>query len=94
MLNTMDTVTTYIGLANGKATEINPFHESLNTKGIGMQFVLTKNVVVPLIFCVLLYVCLKIVTGHYRIPYYTILIGLTIFYLAVVINNLKVIYKL
>jgi len=94
VLNSLDTVTTFVGLTNGKATEINPFHTSLNMKGIDMQFVLIKNVVVPLIFCVFLYACLKVVTGHYKIPYYTILIGLTIFYLAVVINNLKVIYKL
>ena len=94
VLNGLDTVTTFIGLTNGKATEINPFHKSLNTEGIQTQFVLIKNLVVPLIFCVFLHACLKVVTGHYRIPYYTILMGLTIFYLAVVINNLKVIYKL
>ena len=94
VLNGLDTVTTFIGLTNGKAIEINPFHKSLNMKGIGTQFVLIKNVIVPLIFCIFLYACLKVVTGHYRIPYYTLLMGLTIFYLAVVINNLKVIYKL
>ena len=93
-LNILDTATTVVGLANGKATEINPFHKSLNSKGISLQFVLIKNVVVPLIFCVLLYSCLKVVTGQHRIPYYTILIGLIIFYLAVVMNNLKVINKL
>jgi len=94
VLNVFDTVTTVVGLANGKATEINPFHKSLNSKGISLQFVLIKNVVVPLIFCVLLYACLKVVTGQYRIPYYTTLMGLIIFYLAVVMNNLKVINKL
>jgi len=94
VLNILDTATTFVGLANGKATEINPFHKTLNSKGISPQFVLIKNVVVPLIFCVLLYACLKVVTGQYRIPYYTILIGLIIFYLAVVMNNLKVINKL
>jgi len=93
MLNIMDTVTTYIGLTNGKATEVNPFHKSLNTKGIRTQFVLVKNVVVPLIFCVFFYACLKVVTGYYRTPYYAILIGLIIYYLAVVINNVNVIYK-
>jgi len=94
VLNSLDTVTTFIGLANGKATEINPFHKSLNSKGIRLQFVLIKNAVVPLIFCVLLYACFKFVTGQYRIPYYTIFIGLIIFYLTVVISNLKVIDKL
>ena len=94
VLNSLDTVTTFIGLATGKATEINPFHKSLNSKGINLQFVLIKNIVVPLIFCILLYSCLKIITGQYRIPYYTILIGLIVFYLAVVINNLKVMNKL
>ena len=93
VLNSLDTVTTFIGLANGKATETNPFHKSLNLKGIRLQFVLIK-IVVPLIFCVLLYACLKVITGQYRIPYYTILIGLITFYLAVIINNLKVINKL
>ena len=93
VLNSLDTVTTFIGLANGKATEINPFHKSLNSKGMRLQFVLIKNVV-PLIFCVLLYACLKFVTGQYRIPYYTILIGLIIFYLTVIVNNLRVINKL
>ena len=93
VLNSLDTVTTFIGLANGKATETNPFQKSLNLKGIRLQFVLIKNVV-PLIFCVLLYACLKVITGQYRIPYYTILIGLITFYLAVIINNLKVINKL
>ncbi|MCZ2809240.1 MAG: DUF5658 family protein [Candidatus Bathyarchaeota archaeon] len=93
-LNGLDTVTTFIGLSSGTATEMNPFHQSLTMKGIDLQFVLIKNVVVPLIFCVFLFACLKVVTGHYRIPYYTTLIGLSIFYLVVVINNLKVICKL
>lgn len=94
VLNSLDTVTTLIGLANGKAIEINPFHKSLNVKGTPLQFVLIKNVVVPLIFCASLYACLKVVTGQYRIPYYTILVGLITFYLVVIINNLKVIDKL
>ena len=94
VLNSLDTVTTLIGLANGKATETNPFHKSLNSKGTRLQFVLIKNIVVPLIFCASLYACLKVITGQYRIPYYTILIGLITFYLAVIINNLKVINKL
>ena len=94
VLNSLDTVTTFIGLANGKATEINPFNKSLNSKGMRLQFVLIKNIVVPLIFCASLYACPKVVTGQYRIPYYTILVGLITFYLAVIINNLKVINKL
>lgn len=94
VLNSLDTVTTLIGLANGKAIEINPFHKSLDFKGTRLQFVLIKNVVVPLIFCASLYACLKVVTGQYRIPYYTILVGLITFYLVVIINNLKVINKL
>ena len=94
VLNILDTVTTFTGLTSGKAIEMNPFHKSLNVKGMDAQFVLMKNVVVPLIFCTLLHVCLKVVTGHYRLPYYAILVGLTVFYLAVVFNNLVVIYKL
>ena len=94
VLNCLDTIITFIGLTNGKATEINPFHKSLNVKGTPLQFVLIKNIVVPLIFCASLYACLKVFTGQHRTPYYTILVGLITFYLAVIINNLKVINKL
>lgn len=94
VLNILDTITTFEGLTSGKAIEMNPFHTSLNVKGMDAQFVLMKNVIVPLIFCNLLIAYLKVVTGHYRIPYYAILMGLTVFYLAVVLNNLLVINKL
>lgn len=94
LLNSFDTVTTFMGLTSGKAVEINPIHESLNISGISFEFILMKNLVVPLVFCVSLYACLRVVTGRYRIPYYAILIGLIIYYLIVVINNLKVINEL
>jgi hypothetical protein len=87
MLNILDTVTTYVGLTSRKATEINPLQQNLNSEGISVQFVLIKNVVLPLILCVLSHTCLKRVTGHYRIPYYTILVAVIVYYCFVVGNN-------
>ena len=90
MLNTVDTVTTYIGLTSRKATEINPLHENLNSEGIPMQFVLIKNVVLPSILYILIHTCLKRVKGNHKIPYYTILLAIIIYYCFVVGNNLMV----
>ena len=90
MLNLMDTVTTYVGLTSRKATEINPFHENLNSEGISVQFVLIKNVALPIILCVLTHTCLQKVKGHYRFPYYAILIAVIVYYCFVVGNNLIV----
>jgi len=86
----MDTAMTYIGLASRKATEINPFHENLNLEGISVQFVLVKNVVLPLLLLALSHTCLKRVHGHYRIPYYAILVVIVVYYCFVVGNNLMV----
>ena len=90
MLNTMDTVTTYIGLTSRKATEINSLHENLNSEGIPVQFVLIKNVVLPSILYILVHSCLERVTGNHRIPYYAILVAVIVYYCFVVGNNLVV----
>jgi len=89
-LNIMDTVTTYIGLTSSKATEINPFHENLNSEGISIQFILIKNVVLPSMLYFLSHTCLERITGHYRIPYYAILVAVIVYYCFVVGNNLIV----
>jgi len=89
-LNIMDTVTTYIGLASRKATEINSLHENLNSEGISVQFILIKNVVLPSILYALSHTCLERVTGNYRIPYYAILVVVIVCYCFVVGNNLIV----
>jgi len=90
MLNTMDTVTTYIGLTSRKATEINSLHANLNSEGIPVQFVLIKNVVLPSILYILVHSCLERVTGNHRIPYYAILVDVIVYYCFVVGNNLVV----
>lgn len=86
----MDTVTTYVGLTSRKATEVNPLHKNLNLEGISVEFVLIKNVVLPSLLYVLSVTCLERVTGRYRIPYYTILVALIVYYCFVVGNNLIV----
>jgi len=90
VLNIMDTVTTYMGLTSRNATEINPLHENLNSEGISAQFILIKNVVLPSMLCVLIHTCLERVKGHYRFPYYAILIAVIVYYCFVVGNNLIV----
>lgn len=90
MLNITDVVTTYTGLTNRKATEINPLHENLNSEGISVQFVLIKNLALPLIFYVLCHTCLERVTGKHRIPYYAVLVAVIVYYCFVVGNNLMV----
>ncbi len=80
VLQLLDVATTYIGLASGKAVEVNPVMKLLMKRlGVGGALAVKAIIVIG--------------AGAFLYAYPAILAGVDVLYLGIVVNNLYTLHK-